>query len=499
MNTMHHRHARRDFLRTLGCGALAGLLHDGAAQGAMKARRPNIVLLFADDLGWTDLGCFGSTYYETPNLDRLCRQGVKFTSAYSNAGNCAPSRACMLSGQYVPRHGVYTVGSKLRFDKPARGRARKPGRGLLKWNERKILAPENASALPEGTVTFAKALQAAGYRTGFFGKWGLNQRGGSAPGQQGFDVSVAMPSYTSHWVTPDGSKMATDLTKPHKYLSDHLAERAMRFIEENKDRPFLLYYPDYLVHVPLHAKQETIEKYEKKESVDGHRNPAYAAMLEHLDSSCGRILDKLDELGLADETLVVFFSDNGGCGSNKDRGLNHSGGITSNHPLRGMKGMLYEGGIRVPMFARWPGVTTPGTTCDVPVIGTDLFPTFVEAARTGLPDQPLDGESLVPLLKGGRRLKRSDIYWWMPGYLPARQAPANAMRSGDWKLIEYFEDGTLELFNLRDDISEINDLSAKLPDRVAGLHARMKTWRQAVGAKPPERNPGYDPRNDGRW
>ena len=496
---MQRHRTRRGFLRALGCGTLAGVLGGGSARGATEGRKPNIVLLFADDLGWTDLGCFGSRYYETPNLDNLCSQGVKFTSAYSNAGNCAPSRACMLSGQYVPRHGVYTVGSKLRFDKPAEGKKRKPGRGLLKWNERKVLAPENASALPPGTMTFGKALQAAGYKTGFFGKWGLNQKGSNAPERQGFDVCVPMPSYTSHWITPDGRKKQTDLTKPHKYLSDHLADKAVRFIEENKDRPFLLFYPDYLVHVPLHAKQETIEKYRKKEPVGGHRDPAYAAMLEHLDSSCGRILDKLLELGLADNTLVVFFSDNGGCGSNRNRGLNHSGGITSNHPLRGMKGMLYEGGVRVPMFARWPGVAKPGTTCDVPVIGTDLFPTFLEVAQAGRPDQPLDGESLVPLLKGGQRLKRSDIYWWMPGYLPARQAPANAVRSGDWKLIEYFEDGKLELFNLRDDISEVNDLSAKTPDKVAELHARMRAWRQAIGAKVPDRNPNYDSRNDGRW
>jgi len=496
---MPHHHTRRDFLWTLGCSTLAGLLGNVHARAATATHQPNIVLFFADDLGWTDLGCFGSNYYETPNLDKLCSQSVKFTSAYSNGGNCAPSRACLLSGQYVPRHGVYGVGSKLRFDKHPRGKKRKPGKGLLKWNERKILAPENASALPAGTVTFGKVLQAAGYKTGFFGKWGLSQKGSNAPGQQGFDVCVPMPSYISHWITPDGKKKQTDLSKPHKYLSDHLADKAVQFIEENRDRPFLLFYPDYLVHVPLQAKQEMIDKYKQKKPVGGHRNPAYAAMLEHLDNSCGRIIDKLAELGLADNTMLIFFSDNGGCGSNKKRGLDHAGGITSNHPLRGMKGMLYEGGIRVPMFVRWPGVTKPGTTCDVPVIGTDLFPTFLKVAQADKPDQPLDGESLVPLLKGVQRLTREDIYWWMPGYLPARQAPANAMRSGDWKLIEYFEDGKIELFNLRDDISEINDLAAKMPDKVAELHARMKAWRQSIGAKIPEKNPDYDPKNNGRW
>ncbi|NCO92389.1 MAG: aryl-sulfate sulfohydrolase [Armatimonadetes bacterium CG_4_10_14_0_8_um_filter_66_14] len=490
------RHTRRDFLRFAGGGAVAafgrGLTEPARRRGSAEAaeRKPNLVLLFADDLGWTELGCFGSGYYETPNLDRLCAQGVRFTSAYSAAANCAPSRACLLSGQYVPRHGVYTVGGKRRFDNDKR---------LLKWNERKLLAPDNEDRLPPEKVTFAEALKAAGYATGMFGKWHLGNDESARPKAQGFDEAVVMAG-AQHF---GFNTIPPPKTKPGKddYLSDYLADQALAFLERNRDRPFLLYLPDFLVHVPLEAKQALIEKYQRKPPVGGHGNPVYAGMVEALDFSFGRVLKKLDELGLADNTLVVFFSDNGGVGSAKNRGLDHAGGTTSNDPLRGMKGMLYEGGIRVPMIARWPGVTRPGTVCAEPVHGVDLFPTFLEAAGATPPtDQVLDGESLVPLLAGrAEHLKRTELFWFMPGYLPGRQAPANAMRSGDWKLIESFEDGRLELFNLKDDLGETRDIAAELPDKVKELHERMRRWRQSVGAQIPPRNPDWDPKNEGRW
>ncbi|MEW6358432.1 MAG: sulfatase [Planctomycetota bacterium] len=492
---MRRQLSRRQFLSdvvTAGTGmACAGVLCRiiGSSEAWAADRKPNIVLLYADDLGWTDLGCFGSGYYETPNLDRLCSQGVKFTSAYSAAANCAPARACLLSGQYVPRHGIYTVGGKHRFDKDKK---------VLKWAERKILAPENPEALPTEKVTFAEALKAAGYTCGMFGKWHLGNDEGHFPTAQGFDEAIVSMGRHHNFKTtpPPKDKLPEDL-----YLSDYLAEQAIRFIETNKDRPFLLYLPNFLVHVPLESKQAIIEKYKKKQPVGGHHNPVYAAMVECLDASFGQVIAKLDELGLAENTLVIFFSDNGGVGSAENRGLNKGGTTTSNYPLRGMKGMLYEGGIRVPMIARWRGVIKAGTICDAPVHGVDLFPTFLEVAGGKNPEnQVLDGESLAPLMSGrADHLNRTAIFWWMPGYLPGRQAPANAMRAGDWKLIEYFEDGKIELFNLKDDIGETKDLAAEMPDKVKELHAQMKQWRESVGAQIPPRNPKFDPKNEGKW
>ncbi len=448
--------------------------------------RPNIILLFADDLGWTDLACFGSGYYETPNLDRLCAEGMKFTSAYANAGNCAPSRACLMSGQYVPRHGLYTVGSKHRFD----DEQKYPNNS--RWNERKLLAVDNAEALKPEKVTIAEALKAAGYRTGMFGKWHLGDRNPTTqPTGQGFDVAY-FKTGGSHWdltVRPRPKPMPPNET----YRSDWMTDRAIEFIDDNRDRPFFLYLPDYLVHVPLEAKKDTVAKYKAKKPTDWHQNAVYAAMIEHLDRSFGRIIDRVEQLGLAEKTLIVFFSDNGGVASNKSKGREHHGGITSNHPLRGMKGMLYEGGIRVPMIARWKGVIQPGSTCDVPVIGTDFFPTFLEVASAEPPSpttQPLDGQSLLPLMTGqAKLLQRQAIFWHMPGYLPARQAPATAMRAGHWKLIKSYEDNSIELYNLSDDLSEERDLATQLPERASELHVMLKAWVTETGARIPPRNP----------
>ena len=466
---------------------LACLTSAGACAAAVP-ERPNIILLFADDLGWTDLACYGSGFYETPNLDRLSAEGMKFTAAYANAGNCAPSRACLMSGQYVPRHGVYTVGSRHRFDDVQKY----PNNS--RWNERKLLAVENAEGLAAEKVTIAESLTAAGYRTAMFGKWHLGDRDpATQPRAQGFDVA-SFKTGGSHWdvaVSPLPEPMPPDGT----YRSDWMTDRAIEFIDDNRDRPFFLYMPDYLVHVPLEAKKATIAKYEAKEPTEWHNNPVYAAMIEHIDESFGRIVDHVDRRSLAENTLIVFFSDNGGVASAKRRGLEHAGGISSNHPLRGMKGMLYEGGVRVPMIARWPGVIAPGTVCDTPVIGVDLYPTFLELARQDAPDparQPLDGESLLGLMSGKREaLERRAIFWHMPGYLPSRQAPATAMRAGDWKLIENYEDGSIELYNLSDDISEEHDLAAKQPEKAAELHSMLKTWISETGARIPPRNPAY--------
>ncbi|HUV65016.1 MAG TPA: sulfatase, partial [Sedimentisphaerales bacterium] len=281
---------------------------------------------------------------------------------------------------------------------------------------------------------------------------------------------------------------------PGEYLTDRLTDEALKFVEANKDRPFFLYLPHYAVHVPLQAKAELIEKYKNKPGSNGQSNPTYAAMIESSDQGVGRIMARLDELNLAENTIVFFFSDNGGVK-----------GITSNEPLRGGKGMLYEGGIREPMAVRWPSVVKPGSTCDTPIIGVDFYPTILE--MTGAPKPAgklLDGESIVPLLKGAKALKRKALFWHFPAYLEGkaegardphfRTRPGGAVRAGDWKLIEYFEDGALELYNLKDDIGEQKNLAEALPDKTAELHKLMLTWRKALNAPvPTELNPEYSP------
>lgn len=449
-------------------------------KAAHDRKRPNIVFIFVDDMGWRDVGFMSSRYYETPNIDRLASQGMVFTNAYSNAPNCAPARACLLSGQYSPRHGVYTVGSSSR------------GRSKL----RKLIPIENTIKLDSNIVTIAEAIKPAGYISASIGKWHLGDDPKFGPVAQGFDVNVGGCSAGSpqngYFVPYKNPKLPDG--PAGEYLTDRLTDEALNFIETNKDRPFFLYLPHYAVHTPLQARTELIEKYKKKQGSNGQNNPTYAAMIESTDQGVGRILDKLDELGLAENTVVFFFSDNGGVK-----------GITSNQPLRGGKGMLYEGGIREPMIVRWPGVVKPGTTCDTPVIGIDLFPTILEMAGVPIPEcKLLDGESIVPLLKKQGGLNRKAIFWHFPAYLQGkaegardphfRTRPAGAVRAGNWKLIEYFEDGALELYNLADDISEQNNLADTMPEKAAELHQLMLSWRKKVNAPvPTELNPEYNP------
>jgi len=447
-----------------------------------RARRnpPNIVFIFIDDMGWRDVGFMGSTYYETPNIDKLAGQGMIFTNAYSNAPNCAPARACLLSGQYGPRHGVYTVNNSDR------------GPSRL----RKLIPIENTTELASKVVTIAEAIKPAGYVSASIGKWHLGTGPEVGPTGQGFDVNVGGYS-AGHppkgYFVPYGNPELPD-GPPGEYLTDRLTDEAVEFIETNKNRPFFLYLPHYAVHTPLHAKAELIEKYEKKPGSNGQNNAKYAAMIESTDQGVGRIMDKLDELGLTDNTVVFFFSDNGGVRT-----------ITSNEPLRGGKGMLYEGGILEPMFVRWPGVVRPGTRCDTPIIGIDFYPTLLEMAGVSKPKgKLLDGQSIVRLLKGARALDREAIFWHFPAYLQGkapgardphfRTRPGGAIRAGDWKLIEYFEDGALELYNLKDDISEQRNLADSLPDKTRELHQLMLAWRKAVNAPvPTELNPEYNP------
>jgi len=439
--------------------------------------KPNIVFCFIDDLGWTDVSFMGSKYYETPHVDQLAREGMKFMDAYACAPNCAPSRACLMSGLYGPRHGVYTVGNS--------------DRGQAKF--RKLIPTKNTTELAGRFVTIAETLKSAGYVTATMGKWHL----GADPTTQGFDVNIA----GKHWGSPSGGGYHSPYNYPNlvtkekgEYLTDRLGREACEFIETNKDKPFFLYLTHYAVHTPIQSKPELKAKYQKKLTTGGHKNAAYAGMIESMDDSIGAVQATIKRLKLEDNTIVIFFSDNGGHGA-----------VTSNAPLRGSKGMLYEGGIREPLVVKWPGVTKAGSTCREPVIGVDLYPTFMEAAEIKRPKKlKLDGLSLVPCLKdASAALGRDALYWHFPAYLQGytarhgafRTTPAAAVRMGDWKLIEFFEDGELELYNLRKDLGEKNNLAGKMPEKVKELYASMLKWRKATKAPvPSEKNPLYDPK-----
>lgn len=440
---------------------------------AAAASQPNIVYILADDLGYSDLGCHGSRYYETPNIDRLAAQGMQFTRYYQ-CPNCQPTRASLLSGQYGPRTGVYTVGNIDRFN----------------WWKRTLRPVDNVTRLPTETVTWASSLKQAGYATAIFGKWHLGDDPRHHPSQRGFDEAiVSMGKHFGFTTTPPVSH------PEDQYLADFLTDRAVDFIRRHRDRPFLLYLPHFGVHSPLEAKPELVARFKAKPPVDGHRNPVYAAMIASVDESVGRVLKVLDELGLADHTVVMFSSDNGGVGGYLREGLKNAGDVTDNAPLRSGKGSLYEGGIRAPLIVRWPGVTRPGTGCAVPAAHVDLYPTFVELAGAPRPSQPLDGQSLVPLLRDpSTTLPRDGVYHHFPGYLGAgenswRTTPAGAIHSGDWKLIEFFEDGRRELYNLRDDVGETRNLADVEPERARALGARLAAWRKEIGARMPTPHP----------
>jgi len=448
-----------------------------AAGPTMRGAKPNVIFILIDDLGWKDVGFMGSRYYRTPNIDRLSREGMIFTDAYAAAPNCAPSRACLLTGMYTPRHGIYTVNSS------ERGRAR---------NRRLIPVPNTTVLAPE-FLTIAEALQPAGYSSASIGKWHLGNDPGRGPLSQGFDQNVGggaaghPPTYFSPW----GIRALADGPEG-EYLTDRLTDEAIGFIDRNRAQPFFLYLTHYAVHTPIQAPDAITAGYRDTPPAGGQGDPVYAAMIESVDRGIGRLLETLDEWGLSDNTIVIFFSDNGGHGRK-----------TSMTPLRGSKGMLYEGGIRSPMIVRWPGRIEAGSRCAEPVTMVDFFPTFLELAGTPLPgSQPVDGLSLIPLLRGGTHLDREAIFWHFPVYLeayagmegPWRTTPVGAVRAGDWKLIEFFEDGRLELYNLRDDIGEGHDLAEVEPDQRDALHRLMRDWREKTGAPVPvEPNPLYNP------
>lgn len=447
---------------------LTAILSLFAPAGAAE-RKPNIVFILADDLGYTDVAVNGSKYYETPNIDRLAAQGTRLTRYY-HCQNCQPTRAALMSGQYGARTGVFTVGSVDRFA----------------WWKRSLRPPENVTGLPLDRVTVAQALKQAGYATAMFGKWHLGNDPAHHPAHRGFDEAIESSGRHFNFTTTPKTDVPKDV-----YLADFLTDKAMDFIRRKKDVPFFLYLPHFGVHAPHQAKSELIARFENKPAAGGHNDPVYAAMIASVDESVGRVMTLLDELKLADNTVLIFASDNGGVGGYVREGLKKAGDVTDNAPLRSGKGSLYEGGTRVPFIVRWPGATTPGNTCDVPATHVDIFPTFLALAGGEKPKQHLDGENLVPLFREpAAKLTRDAIFQHNPGYLGAgadtwRTTPVSTIISGDWKLMEFYEDSRLELYNLREDTGEMKNLATVQPDKARDLHAKLVAWRKDTGAKTP--------------
>jgi arylsulfatase A len=485
---------RRQFLKAVGATALLAFgTRIGSGRQSPTGRKPNFVFFLVDDLGWKDLGCYGSMFYETPNIDRLAAQGMRFTNAYAACPVCSPTRASIMTGKYPARLGI------------------------TDW----IGAPQKPTAyreyLPLEEVTIAEALKEAGYATGYVGKWHLATSGADRrqyyPDRQGFDINIggdnsgSPPTY--FYPYRKGNRALETMPaggKEGEYLTDRLTNEAMRFIEASEDRPFLLYLAHYAVHTPLEAKSDLAHKYEAKaKSVpppDGRHaqpvygpyqtrlvqdHPVYAGMVQSVDEGVERVLGKLEELGLERDTVVIFMSDNGGLSTVAREGP------TCNLPLRAGKGWLYEGGIREPMIIKWPSAVKAGGVCHEPVVSMDFYPTMLEMAGLPLrPRQHVDGVSLVGLLKGTGTLNPRALYWHYPHYHGSGNRPSGAVRAGDYKLIEWYEDGRVELYNLRDDIGERNDLAATMPDKAQEFRRMLQAWRKEMGAKMPEGEPRSD-------
>ena len=521
-------------LGSIGASSAAASTSSGQAKPQLDgtSRSPNVVFFLVDDLGWSDVGCFGSSFYETPNIDRLAMQGVRFTDAYAACHVCSPTRASILTGKYP---------ATLNLTDWLRGRRNFPFQRLLN--------AEINQSLPAKEVTIAEALKAKGYSTAIFGKWHLGRKP-TTPMQHGFDIHV--PDVPANWRTFHGPfKMKNLESKEGDYLTDRLTDEALNWLESREDKPFFLYMSHFAVHDPIQGRKDLVEKYTRKlkqggetdgpdfilegnpDNPDtpskaelakliktpgfaGHKvmpqgtikvrqkqdNVEFAAMVEGVDQSLGRIVAKLKELGIEDNTIVIFFSDNGGMAAvnvgnptrvvaDKDVDRAYS---TSSLPLRGAKGWLYEGGIRVPMIVKWPKQGQVGTTCSTPVSSVDFFPTILDMIGLGneIPSDK-EGVSIAPLVRGGDSPKRA-IYWHFPHYSNhGMQSPGGAIREGDYKLLDYFENGTVQLFNLKNDIGEQNDLAASQPAKAKALSKKLKAWRKRVSAQMMKRNPDFDP------
>ena len=478
-----------NLLRYLLCG---GLFLLPAMVRAEAPAKPNILFILVDDLGIKDVGVEGSKFYETPNIDSLARSGMRFTQGYAAGSVCSPSRASILLGQYPTRHGITDwIGEEA-------------GKDFAGKRKTKLLPPDYIHNLPANETTLAAALKSAGYKTFFAGKWHLGDKG-AWPEDRGFDINKGgwqaggpEGGYYAPWINPN-----LPSGPPGQSLTQRLADETISFIEQNTNKPFLAYLAFYAVHGPIQTTKPLWAKYRVKAAAQPQPqerfqidrtlpvrivqdNPIYAGLIDEMDNAVGRVLKKMDDLGLTSNTIVVFTSDNGGVVS----GDSFS---SSQLPYRGGKGRQWEGGTRVPLYVRAPGVTPSGSVCGTPVSGIDFLPTLVELAGVkSAPKQTIDGMSLVPLLKGGS-LPPRPLFWHYPHYGNQGGEPSSIIRSGDWKLIHYWEDGRNELYNLSTDIGEQHDLSVREVARTAKLWKELQAWLKETGAKIPEPNPGYNP------
>ena len=475
---------------TITVVVLLGCLGINPVANAAAPNHPNVLFILADDLGYMDVGANNPhTFYETPNIDSLAKKGMRFSSGYAACPVCSPTRASILTGKYPPRTGItdYIGGPE-------------PSPHYRK--NTKLLPAPYQEYLSLSETTLATAFKAQGYSTFFAGKWHLGPEG-YWPENQGFDMNIAGCGWghPKTYFSPYGNPKLADGPEGEN-LPHRLAMETVKFIEANRNKPFLAYLSFYSVHTPLEARDDLVKKYETKAKtlkpsgpefgLEGkskvrlvQSHPVYAGMIEAMDSGIGEVLAAVDRLGLASNTIVVFTSDNGGLSTAE-------GQPTSNLPLRGGKGWLYEGGIREPLIFYVPGVTKSGSVNDTPVVTTDYFPTLLAlAGLPPLPQQHVDGVSLEPLIKGQMLPHHDPLFWHYPHYGNQGGAPGGAVRDGDWKLIEWYEDGRLELFNLRNDIGETNNLAASNPDKVMEMHEQLIRWRQEVGAIMPKPNPKF--------
>jgi len=507
----------------------------GSCSGQSKTtqkKSPNVILFLVDDLGWKDVGCYGSEFYETPNIDKLAKEGVRFTNAYAACHVCSPTRASILSGKYPARINLTDW---------------LPGRNDFAYQ--RLLNVEVNQQMPADETTLAEALKAKGYSTAIVGKWHLGEAP-SDPTKHGFDMHIPA-GWNKGWPLTYHApfRLPNYDGNPGEYLTDRITTDALKYIEDNRDKPFFLYFAHFAVHDPIEGRDDLVEKYKKKlasmpkdnrppyilegnpdsdpitieERVSLLNDPAYkgfsqlprgtvkvkqrqdnvqfAGVVEAMDESLGRVMDKLKQLGIEDNTIVIFASDNGGMAAGNfgrpskvlDPSTPDKHFSTSNLPLRGAKGWLYEGGIRVATIVKWSGVKKPGTESDVPIISTDFYPSILEMA--GLPQMPqqhVDGKSFVPLLQGKSTLNRDAIYWHFPHYSNhGMQSPGGAVRYKDFKLIEYYENGTVQLFDLSKDIGELNDISEQNPEKVKELRDMLHAWRDSVHARMMPPNPEF--------
>ena len=438
-------------------------------------KKPNIVFLLADDLGWTAGGCFGSTYYETPNIDRLAKEGMRFDHGYATMMNCMPSRASIMSGQYTTRHKMYSVTN-------FQDKVKKRNGDLSRF---KFLQPPLVKNLSKDILTIAESLKKVGYTTAMFGKWHLGYGTEYHPSKRGFDEAIVSQRKHYNFVTVPPVEHDSN-----QYLSDFLADCSIDFIERHSksDKPFFLFFSDFLVHKPLEAKQEYIDYFTAKEKSEYHKSPVAAAMIKSHDESIGRIIDKLDELGLSEETLVIFNSDNGGLGYSEDGKRLEN---TSNYPLRYFKGFEFDGGLRVPYIFKWPGKIPANTLNSQYIINIDLYPTILSITGAPEPDHVLDGVNLIPILEDPEAtLPPRDIFFYLPIYSSFNR-PCVIARRGDLKMIHLFEEDRNELYHTGTDINESTDISAQYPELVQELKNAAFRWLEETGAPEFAPNPEY--------